>query len=124
VAILATEKDVSTVETAKMTADEIVSHEMSICLRKLAKADGEPGERLKTIYDRLATKTGLTYGQVRRIWKRDWKIVPGRVVRRLDQIARRARKKNKCTGRKQQEVLGAPQSIERSGFLFGTHCKR
>jgi hypothetical protein len=82
----AAQKAITTVETAKMTADEVVSLEMSQCLRRLAKADTEPGEKLKAIYGRLANKTGLTYGQVKRIWKREWKIIPGSVVRKLDNL--------------------------------------
>lgn len=68
-----------------MTADEVVSLEMSLSLRRLA-SPSEPGEKLKAIYGRLSARTGLTYGQVKRIWRREWKVIPGSIVRRLDTL--------------------------------------
>lgn len=62
-----------------MTADEVVCSEMSECMKRLA-SPAEPGEKLKAIYGRVAVKTGLTYGQVKRLWKREWKVVPASVA--------------------------------------------
>lgn len=68
-----------------MTADEVVSVEISDCLKRLA-SPAEPGEKLKAIYGRIAVKTGLTYGQVKRLWRREWKIIPASVA---DEIRRK-----------------------------------
>jgi hypothetical protein len=84
-AVRAVQKAISTVETAKMTADEVVSVEMRDCLMKLA-TPSEPGKKLKRIWDDLSRATGLTYGQVKRLWKREWKVIPASVA---DEIRRK-----------------------------------
>src|SRR5689334_4818863 len=85
-AIRAVQKAISAVETAKMTADEVVSVEMRNRLLRIAREHYEPGDRLKKIWGDLARATGLTYGQCKRIWKQEWKVIPGSVVRRLDKL--------------------------------------
>lgn len=83
-AIRAVQKAISTVETAKMTADEVVQVEMEAHLRKIAKRICDPGDFKKEIWGDLARFTGLDFGHVKRIWKKEWKIIPGSVVRLLD----------------------------------------
>lgn len=82
-AIRAVQKAISTVETAKMTADEVVRVEISDCLKRLV-SPAEPGARLKALYDLASERCGrgddgrriVDYGQAKRLWKKDWKVIP------------------------------------------------
>lgn len=66
-----------------MTADEVVSLEMSKCVRRLV-SNAEPGARLKALYELVSDRCGrfddgsriVTYGQAKRLWKKEWKIIP------------------------------------------------
>ena len=86
-----------------MTADEAVSLEMRRHLLRLAKETSEPGDKLKKIWGDLARATGLSYGQCKRIWKQEWKVIPGSVVRLLDSKLAELERKNDAA----QETLRA-----------------
>ena len=82
-AITVAKKAKLTVGTAKMTADKAVCVEMSNCVKRLV-SPAEPGARLKALYELVSDRCGrdedgcriVNYGQARRLWKKEWKIIP------------------------------------------------
>lgn len=85
-AITAATKAIPAVEKAKMTADEVLREEMSECVKRLAWP-GEPGEKLKSCYRRVAKATGYTCGQIERLWSKERKVIPGTMLDYLRQKA-------------------------------------
>jgi hypothetical protein len=90
-------------EAAKVHTDASVRDEMSERLQELADVLCRPGDSKKKIWGDLARATGLSYGQCERIWQKEWKVIPGKVVRLLDsKLAELERKSNAA-----QETLRA-----------------
>ena len=86
-----------------MCSIEAVQDQMQVAVRRLA-TPCEPGETVKACVRRVATRTGLSFDEVRRLWYRRWRVIPAYVAdtirnaveaheRKLDQAyeARRAR---------------------------------
>lgn len=71
-------------EAAKVHTDASVRGEMSEHLQGMADRLCRPGDSKKKIWGALARFTGLTQNQCERIWQLEWKVIPGKVVRLLD----------------------------------------
>ncbi len=65
---------------------EQVNAEMSALLRRLAEPVSA-GESIKACIRRAATRAGLTYGQTKRIWYAETKIITAQIA---DQLRERA----------------------------------
>lgn len=70
-------------ERHKLCSIESVQDEMQAGVRQLATPCA-PGESVKACVRRVASATGLSFDEVRRLWYRRWRIVPGHVVRKID----------------------------------------
>lgn len=69
-------------EKDKLSAVEIIRVEMQEKVRRLA-TPCEPGESVKSCVRRVSRATGLTFGQVRRLWYSEWRIIPAHVADRI-----------------------------------------
>jgi hypothetical protein len=69
-------------ESDKMSAVEVIRDEMRGKVRKLAWPS-EPGESVKGCIRRVSRATGLSFGQVKSLWYREWRRVPADVADRI-----------------------------------------
>lgn len=69
-------------EKEKLSAAETIQVEMQESVRRLA-FPGVPGEGVKACIRRVAIRSGLGFGQIKRLWYGEWRIVPAHVA---DQI--------------------------------------
>lgn len=101
--------DCLSAEKDNVSAVEVVQSEMQGRVRLLAMPS-EPGESVKACVRRVARATGLSFGQIRRLWYREWRVVPAHIA---DHI-RRAAEAHERRLDQQQEVLRA-----RHAALYG-----
>ena len=79
-------KDNPSTEKDKLSAVETVRLEMSGHVRSLA-SPANPGESVKACIRRVSMRTGLGFGQIRRLWYGEWRVVPAHVADRLRKAA-------------------------------------
>lgn len=85
-----TEKPSVTTENSMHTAEQVQA-EISALLRLLA-SPVTAGESVKACVRRASVRAGLPYGQVKRMWYREWREIPAHVA---DIIRERARQHDK-----------------------------
>lgn len=74
--------DIPSTEKDKLSPVETIRFEMSNSVKALA-SPCEPGESIKSCVRRVAMRTGLTFGQVRRLWYAEWNVIPAHVADKL-----------------------------------------
>ena len=79
-------KDYPSTENDKLSAVETVRVEMSGRVRSLA-SPASPGESVKACIRRVSMRTGLGFGQVRRLWYREWRVVPAHIADKIREAA-------------------------------------
>lgn len=78
--------DNQSTEKDRLSPVETVRLEMSGHVRSLA-TPANPGESVKACIRRVSHRTGLGFGQVRRIWYGEWRVIPAHVADRLRKAA-------------------------------------
>lgn len=74
--------DNQSAEKDRMSAVETIRAEMSGHVRLLA-TPASPGESVKACIRRVSSRTGLGFGQVRRLWYSEWRIVPAHIADKI-----------------------------------------
>lgn len=74
--------DFSSAEKDKLSAVDAIRREMQGSVKLLA-SPSPPGESVKSCVRRVAAGTRLTYGQVRRLWYGEWRVIPAHVADRI-----------------------------------------
>lgn len=78
--------DNQSTEKDRLSPVETVRLEMSGHVRSLA-SPANPGESVKACIRRVSMRTGIGFGQVRRLWYGEWRVVPAHVADRLRKAA-------------------------------------
>lgn len=75
--------DKPSAEKDKVSLVDTIRLEMSAGVQRLAEPS-RPGESVKSCVRRVASKTGLPFGQVRRLWYGEWRRVPADIARIIE----------------------------------------
>lgn len=85
---------------------------MRLSVKRLAYP-GEPGEGVKACIRRVARKSGLAFGQVKRLWYGEWRIIPAHVadqIRDAVEIHERKLDAEQQAIRRRYDALYGPES--------------
>lgn len=105
-------RDNPSAEKDKLSTVEAIRSEMSGHVRNLARPS-EPGESVKACVRRVSMHTGLSFGQVRRLWYGEWRRVP-------TDISDKIRKAVECHERRNDQAIAARKEREAT-FWALTH---
>lgn len=69
-------------EKEHLSAVETVRAEMSGHVKRLA-SPSSPGESVKACIRRAASRAGMSFGQIKRCWYGEWRVIPAHVADQL-----------------------------------------